>query len=167
MKQSIILYLVLTVLTGCGLGTSSENQTGVSGREIAAAAKPATEVVDAFHKALMTNDTNQALALLADDVLIYESGGAEASKAEYASHHLAADMAFLKNVTQSVVTRSAQASNDTALVTSQGKTIGTYKDKAIDSASTETVVLRLIGEQWKIVHIHWSSADNKPKLATP
>ena len=165
-KQSVILYLVFAVLTGCGLGTSAENQTKVLGREIDTVAKPAIKVVDAFHKALMTNDANQALALLADDVLIYESGGAEASKAEYASHHLAADMAFLKNVRQSIVTRSAQASGDTALVTSQGKTIGMYKDKAIDSVSTETMVLRLVGQQWKIVHIHWSSADNKPKLPT-
>lgn len=167
MKQSIILSLVLALLAGCGSGTPAENQTRRAGAKIDAAAKPATDVVDAFHKTLMTGDTNEALALLADDVLIYESGGAEASKAEYASHHLAADMAFLKNVTQSILARSAQANGDTALVTSQGKTIGTYKDKAIDSASTETMVLRLIEGQWKIVHIHWSSADNKPKLPTP
>jgi ketosteroid isomerase-like protein len=166
MKHSIILCLVLA-LTGCGFGTPAESQKSGAGREIDAAAKPATDVVDAFHKALTTSNTNQALALLADNVLIYESGGAEASKAEYASNHLAADMAFLKNVTQSVSARSAQANGDTAVVMSQGKAIGTYKDKALDSASTETMVLHLIKGQWKIVHIHWSSANNKPKSPTP
>ena len=104
------------------------------------------------------------MSLLADDVLIYESGYAETSKAEYASHHLEADMAFLKGVKQSVSARAAQASGDVAWVTSQGETTGTFKDKAIDSASTETMVLRLIDRQWKIIHIHWSSADNKPKV---
>jgi ketosteroid isomerase-like protein len=127
-------------------------------------AKPAVDAVDAFHKALTDGDTEQAMALLADDVLIYESGYAETGKAEYASHHLEADMAFLKGVKQSVSARSAQASGDVAWVTSQGETTGTYKDKAIDSASTETMVLRRIDGQWKIVHIHWSSADNKPKV---
>ena len=120
--------------------------------------------MDSFHKALTDGDTERAMSLLADDVLIYESGYAETSKAEYASHHLEADMAFLKGVKQSVSARAAQASGDVAWVTSQGETTGTFKDKAIDSASTETMVLRLIDRQWKIIHIHWSSADNKPKV---
>ena len=152
MKCFMIFGLALAVLAGCG---PSAQETNV--------AKPAENAVDAFHKALTDGDTEQAMALLADDVLIYESGYAETSKAEYASHHLEADMAFLKGVKQSVSARSAQAGGDFAWVTSKGETIGTYKDKAIDSASTETMVLRRNAGQWKIVHIHWSSADNKPK----
>jgi hypothetical protein len=35
---------------------------------------------------------------------------------------------------------------------------GTYKEKPIDRVTAETMVLRRIGKQWKIVHIHWSSA---------
>jgi hypothetical protein len=36
--------------------------------------------------------------------------------------------------------------------------IGTYKGKAVDRLTTETMVLRRVGAAWKIVHIHWSSA---------
>jgi ketosteroid isomerase-like protein len=163
MKHFIIFGMASAMLAGCGPGPTDTKSEKTRPTHTDVAVKPATDAVDAFHKALKDNDSRQALALLADDVLIYESGYAETSKAEYASHHLEADMAFLKGVKQSVLARSAQASGDIALVTSQGQTTGTYKDKTIDSASTETMVLRRNDGQWKIVHIHWSSADNKPK----
>lgn len=159
MKHFIIFGLASALLAGCGPGAPGANVAKTSQTQGDAAAKPAMNAVDAFHKALTDGDSKQALTLLADDVLIYESGGAETSKAEYASHHLDADMAFLKGVKQIVSARSAQASGDVAWVTSQGETTGTYKDKTIDSASTETMILRRSGGQWKIVHIHWSSAD--------
>ena len=54
----------------------------------------AARVVDAFHTALEHGDTEGTLALLAEDVLIFESGDAERSRDEYAEHHLAADAAF-------------------------------------------------------------------------
>jgi ketosteroid isomerase-like protein len=165
MKHYIIFGLVSATLAGCGTGTSIENQTKVAADpQIDATTKPAIDVVEGFHNALATADTKQAMAHLADDVLIYEGGAAETSKAEYASHHLEADIAFLKGVKQSVSARSAQMVDDVAWVTNQGETKGTYKDKAIDSDSTETMVLRRSDGQWKIVHIHWSSADNKPKV---
>lgn len=162
MKHFVILGLASTLLAGCGSAASDAGVEKKSQTPSDVTAKRAMEAVDAFHKALADDNSGQALALLADDVLIYESGGAETSKAEYASHHLDADMAFLKGVKQSVSARSAQASGDVAWVTSQGETTGTYKDKTIDSASTETMILRRSDGQWKIVHIHWSSADNKP-----
>lgn len=164
MKHFIIFGLASAALVGCGPTAPDASVAKTSQTQSDAAAKPVMDAVDAFHKALADGDANQALALLADDVLIYEGGGAETSKAEYASHHLDADMAFLKGVKQIVSARSAQASGDVAWVTSQGEATGTYKDKTIDSASTETMVLRRSDGQWKIVHIHWSSADKKPKV---
>lgn len=164
MKHFIIFGLASAMLVGCGPSAPDAKLETTSQTQSDAAAKSATNAVDAFHKALKDGDSKQALALLADDVLIYEGGYAETSKAEYASHHLEADMAFLKGVKQSVSARSAQAIGDVAWVTSQGQTTGTYKDKTIDSVSTETILLRQNDGQWQIVHIHWSSADNKPKV---
>lgn len=163
MKHFIIFGLASALLAGCGPSAPDAKVAKTSQTQSDAVAKPAADAVDAFHKALTDGDTEQAMALLADDALIYESGYAETSKAEYASHHLEADMAFLKGVKQSVSARAAQASGDVAWVTSQGETKGTYKDKAIDSASTETMVLRRNDGEWKIVHIHWSSAETKSK----
>ena len=132
---------------------------------VAASLPPATSaaamVVDAFHAALQRGDTNAAAALLAADALIFESGGVESSKAEYASHHLAADAAFAKATTRSVTKRSGRTVSDFAWIATEGTTKGTYKDRAINSVSTETMVLRRENGSWRIVHVHWSSANVK------
>jgi ketosteroid isomerase-like protein len=129
----------------------------------AAAASPkataeAEAVVDAFHAALSRGDTGAAAALLADDALIFEEGGAERSKAEYSAHHLPADAAFSKAVSSRVTRRLGGAAGGVAWVASEGRTSGTWAGKPIERLTTETMLLRRIDEKWKIVHIHWSSA---------
>lgn len=122
-------------------------------------ARDAAAVVDAFHAALRGDDTAGALALLADEVLIFEGGRVERSKAEYAAHHLAADAAFSKAVSSTLTRRSGGASGDTAWVASEGRTAGEYKGRPIDRVTAETIVLRRSGGAWKIVHIHWSGSE--------
>jgi ketosteroid isomerase-like protein len=117
----------------------------------------AARVVDAFHAALAKNDPNAALALLADNALIFEGGYVERSKAEDASHHLAADAAFASAVPSKLVRRSASADGDTVWVASETRTTGRFKDKAVDRLSTESMVVKKEATGWRIVHIHWSS----------
>ena len=58
----------------------------------------------AFHAALAAGDSAAALALLAPDAVVLESGEVE-TRAEYAAHHLAADIEFSRAVpSQRVVT---------------------------------------------------------------
>ena len=125
------------------------------------AARAAAAVVDVFHAALARGDTKAALALLADDALIFESGGVERGKAEYAAHHLAADAAFSQAVPANRNRRTASAIGSIAWVASEGRTTGNYKGKPVDRITSETMVLRRVGTDWKIVHIHWSSAAPK------
>lgn len=121
-------------------------------------ARGAAATVDAFHRALRRGDTRSAAALLAEDALIFEGGGVERTKQEYASHHLAADAAFSQAV-PSVLTRRAGHSNGAlAWIASEGRTTGTFRGKALDRITAETMVLRRAQRTWKIVHIHWSSA---------
>jgi ketosteroid isomerase-like protein len=115
-------------------------------------------VVDAFHSALARGDTKGAAALLADEALIFEEGGAERSKAEYVAHHLPADAEFSQVVRSVVAHRSRGASGSLAWVASEGRTSGIFKGKPIDLSTTETMLLRRTGSGWKIVHVHWSSA---------
>lgn len=122
-----------------------------------ASARAAAATVEAFHRALRAADMNGAAALLAKDALIYESGGVERSKTEYSSHHLPADAAFAKAVIRTVTRQSGDARGDLAWIATESRARGTYKGKAIDSASTETMVLRRDGATWRILHIHWSS----------
>lgn len=122
-------------------------------------ASAAAMVVDAFHSALQRGDTEAAAACLATDALIYESGSAERSMAEYAAHHLAADAGFAKVTTRLVTNRAAHTVGDFAWIATESITSGTYKDHAINSKSTETMVLFRQNGSWKIEHVHWSSAD--------
>lgn len=125
---------------------------------IASSARPAAAVVDAFHAALRRGDTKAALSHLAQNALIYEAGGVERGRQEYASHHLGADSAFAQAVPGTVTRRAGEAVGNVAWIATEGRTTGTFKGKAVDRVTTETMVLRRQGNAWKIVHIHWSSA---------
>ena len=125
---------------------------------LAPSARSAAATVDAFHSALRRGETQVAAALLANDILIFEGGGVERSRAEYESHHLGADAAFSKAVPSVLTRRSGEAHGAMAWIASEGRTTGTYKAKPIDRLTAETMVLRRVGRGWKIVQIHWSSA---------
>jgi ketosteroid isomerase-like protein len=128
---------------------------------VAHAGETAEGTVTGFHKALEQGDRAAALAALSDTVRIFEQGWVESSKAEYASHHLDSDIAFAKVVQNSTTDVDVQVDGMTAVVTRQGKTTGTFEGKPVDSIGLETMVLRKVDGDWKIVHIHWSSRKAK------
>lgn len=96
--------------------------------------------------------------MLADDALIFEEGGAERSKAEYAAKHLPADAAFSKLVPSTITRRAGSLNGSLAWVASEGRMTGIYNGKTLDQVTTETMLLRRDERGWKIVNIHWSSA---------
>jgi len=124
------------------------------------AAEPAAAVVDSFHAALRRGDGKAALALLDDNLVVFESGHAELSKAEYQSKHLNADMEFTKAVDEKVTLRSGHVEGELAWIETQGRTSGSFRGKKVDRATTETMILKRTGGSWKIVHIHWSSGSH-------
>jgi len=130
----------------------------VSPTVVEPAARPAAAVVDGFHAALRKGDGKAALQLMAGDALVYESGHVEHGKAEYQAAHLDGDMEFSRAVTQVTTARVGHAQGDVAWIASEGRTSGSFRGKPVDRATTETMVLRRSAGQWRIVHIHWSSA---------
>ncbi|MDO9451948.1 MAG: nuclear transport factor 2 family protein [Stagnimonas sp.] len=119
----------------------------------------------AFQAAMKSGDAALVKRWLAPEVLIYEGGAAERSRDEYAAHHLGADMAFLKKSRVEILKQSSGGSDDAAWVTTESRIRGeSSKGKSIDLASTETALLKRTAEGWRIVHLHWSSQDFKPKL---
>ena len=109
-----------------------------------------------FHAALEKGDSASALALLASDVTILESGGVE-TLAEYRSHHLAADIEFAKAVPSKRTVVSVNVAGGVAWVSSTSLTQGTNNGRAVNSAGAELIVLKKVGADWKISAIHWSS----------
>jgi len=113
-------------------------------------------VVNGFHAALAAGDSAAALAFLAPDAVILESGGLE-SRAEYAAHHLGADMAFSREVPSTRVTTEVFQDGGTAWVASVTTAKGTYRGREISSQGAELMVLSRTAGGWRIRAIHWSS----------
>jgi ketosteroid isomerase-like protein len=113
-------------------------------------------VIERFHAALASGDSSAALALLAPDVAVQESGGAETLQ-EYRSHHLPGDIQFARAVPRSRTPIKVTIAGDVAWATSTGVTQGEYRGRAINSNSAELMVLTRSGAGWLIRAIHWSS----------
>jgi ketosteroid isomerase-like protein len=122
-------------------------------------ARAAAAAVDAFHAALRRGDARAALALVADDALVFEEGRAERSKAEYAAQHAAADAAFSKAVAATKLRRTGYAASDLAWISTESRTRGRFRGQDVDRIMVETMVLRRHSGSWRIIHIHWSSAQ--------
>lgn len=117
-------------------------------------------VVNAYHRALASGDSAAAMALLAPDVIIQESGSVE-TRSEYAGHHLPGDMRFAQALPG---VRSAQrvvVVGNVAWSTSTSVTKGRYRDREINSAGTEMMVLTRDAGRWRIRAIHWSTRAMK------
>src|SRR5215213_6277990 len=93
---------------------SAVSPTAGYGAEVTASEAQVAAPVNAFHSALRRGDAAGAAALLAEDALIFEEGGAERSRAEYVARHLAADIEFSGAVPGIVTSRSARASDGLA-----------------------------------------------------
>lgn len=127
------------------------------------AAQPVIAVVEQFSKTLQAADFNSVRELLAEDVLILESGGAERSREEYLGHHAVSDAAFLKGAHVQVKQRVARVEGPLAWVGTESELHAMKDGKALTLLSTETMILKKAGADWRIVHIHWSS---RPKTET-
>ena len=127
-----------------------------------AAVQPAVATVDAFSKALQAADFATVEALLASDVLILESGGAERSRQEYLHHHARSDAAFLKAAHVRMLKRTARTEGDLVWVGTESEIHASKDGKPLTLLTAETMVLKRSDDRWRIVHIHWSS---RPKPA--
>ena len=125
------------------------------------AQKSPSNAWDGFHLAIVKADRAAAASVLAADVQIFESGFVERSRDEYLSSHFESDAKLARAVTRKVTKRSEQMTGNMAIILEETESSGNYEGKPIKLIGTETAILRSNGEDWQIVHIHWSS--RKPK----
>jgi len=137
------------------LGVTHPAAQGTVGDSAAVAA-----VVDRYHRALESADSVAALALLATDAVILESGGVE-TREEYRSHHLPADIAFARAVKGVRGPIRVVVRGDVAWATSTSTAQGEFRGRAINSAGAELMVLTRTTAGWKINAIHWSSRTRR------
>ena len=151
-------WALLAVLVGAAApaapATAQEHagHTTMDGADATAVAA----VVERFHAALASGDSATVLALLAPEARILESGGVE-TRAEYASHHLPADIAFASAVARERGPVEVTVNGDVAWAVSTSRSQGTYRDRPVDSRGAELVVLTREDGAWRIQAVHWSS----------
>lgn len=112
-------------------------------------------VADALFAALQSGNTEAVKKILAEDVVILEGGHAQTSRSDYMSGHMKSDMAFLPNITNTILDRKVSQAGDLAWVITQSKTEGQYKDTVIDELSREMLVMKHDGHNWRVTLIHW------------
>lgn len=154
--KRLILIAVLALLAPAAMA----HETAVApaaAQVLNEAADPAIAVVDAFHAALGSGESEAVLALLSDEVMVLEEGGAERSREEYAGHHLPADMAYAAATEAEITRRVAWVEGDIAWVLTEGRTSGAFNGRPVYRLTAETMILHRQAEGWRIRHIHWSS----------
>lgn len=158
-----IAVLACSLLTACvsipaaAPAHDAAAQADAGNLPIARQADAAVAVVDQFAAAIKAGDRERAGALLAEDVLILESGKAQRSRAEYLGGHAVNDAAFLKDAQIRITQRSARVEDDLAWVATESELQVTQDGKPMTRLSSETMVLKNTAAGWRIVHIHWSS----------
>lgn len=146
-RAGLRAWLIATLVAASG---------GLAAQPAPADAASAQAAVRAFHEALRQGDTQAAQKLLAADAVILESGEIE-SRAEYLSHHLAADIEFAKAVPSRVTASEATVSGQTAWVRSATLSQGTFRQRRVKLAGAELVILTRTADGWEIRAVHWSS----------
>lgn len=120
-----------------------------------------TDIVDQFHRALETNNTAGALALLARDVVVFEFGLVDPTLEAYAFAHLPFDMDYKQQTNWEQTSRRMGGAGDIRWVLTTYRVTGDLGEAGrIDEAHLETMILQRISDAWRIVHMHWSSVDS-------
>ena len=163
-RTARLLGLAVTPLLLAAIHTDAHAMSSMASQSLQSdVADTATDVVNAFHAALKRGDATAALNLMAEDVVIFESGGVERNRAEYETHHLKSDAAFSAATTRTPVSQTIASYGNLSSVMSVEFVKGTFRDRPINSRSVETMVLRKTEGRWRIIHIHWSSANIQSK----
>lgn len=157
-KKTIISGLVVLGFVSVATGGVAVRRSAEGAQTDSAAV---VTVVERYHRALADGDTVAALALLATDAIILESGDVE-TRDEYRSRHLAADIVFARAVPSTRGTVRVTIQSDVAWAISTSRTQGTYRGRAIDSQGAELMVVTREQAAWKIRAVHWSSHAARP-----
>jgi ketosteroid isomerase-like protein len=147
---------IAIALAAFSAGASAQHEGHANMSDSAAVAA----VVSKYHDALAAGDSVAALALLADDAVILETGGVE-TRAEYRSHHLPGDINFAKAIRSQRGPVHVRIRGDVAWSTGTSTTQGEMNGRTINSTGAELMVLVRTAQGWKISAIHWSSRQRR------
>jgi len=143
----------------------------LAGAAWAQTSKLPADAVDGFHAALKRKDTGGALSYLDRSLVVFEFGVADPTVEAYALSHLLRDIDMAAVSDWTLQARRVGGSGNERWVLSTYHVTGKLPDgKAIDEVMQETAIVRLVGDSFRIVHLHWSSDKSwtqPPRPAAP
>lgn len=157
---AIVAFLLNAAMVTPRPGIVGPTPTNV-GRVSADDSSDVVAVVVRFDALMTAGDSAGLLALLADDVVVLESGGME-TRAEFRSHHLPADIRFARAVKGKQGPITVRIQGDVAWASSTTAVEGEVGGRSINSVSAELMILSREAGGWKIRAIHWSSRSRRP-----
>lgn len=122
-------------------------------------------VMEAFHHALAEGDGEAALALLHENATILEGGHLQ-TRSQYASGHLASDMEFARAIDTEIVSRSMEASEEQAMVSTRTRLSGEFRGESVDQEISETAGLVRTQDGWRIASLVWTAASETTREET-
>ena len=158
MMQRFAGRMLVCGLLTAGVASTANAQTS-AGSSTPTVSTPAT-VVGQFHAALAAGDSIAAARLLDTGVVVLESGDLE-TRAAYLRDHLSADIKFARSAKSVRQVKRVEQHEGTAWVVSTSRATGKFEGRAVDSDGAELIVLRRVGQDWRIVAIHWSSHKHR------
>lgn len=153
---------VFRVASGSDGARPPHSQTDASANDSLDVAR----TLERWTRALGAGDSAAALAVLASDAVILESGDVE-TREEYRAHHLREDIAFVRAVRSTRSPARVVVQGDVAWATSTTLTRGTFADRAVNAVGAEMAVLTRTPGGWRIRAIHWSSHSQRAPGTMP
>ena len=148
MHRSLALGLALALAAGVPPSVRAQTPRADSVAAVSA--------VEQFQASLAAADSAMAVSLLADDVLIVESGHIQ-TRAEYLGGHLGADMKASQGSKGVRTVVKASIVGDAAYIVSKTVTPPTGAQGSTGSELAELMVLSKTSTGWMIRAVHWSS----------
>ena len=152
-SRSVLVSAGVSLAAHAVLATAAAQQPGMASDSAAVVA-----TVDAYHRALAGGDSAAVAMLLAPDAMILESGHVE-TREQYMGGHLRGDIAFARAVPRERGEIRVVVHGDAAWAASTSTTKGEYRERPVNSAGAELMVLRRTPDGWRIAAIHWSARN--------
>lgn len=163
MKSFALIVLIIFVFTFSAFG-----QKGAGGRAAPDPSKAVTEAFDRLIEGIRQTDVDKVMSVYDknDRILFFNYSGSATIGWENMRTNRESLYAKVRDVSLDITGRRVEMlSKTSAYVTCKWKQSQVYDEKLESSTGRMTLIFKLIGKDWKVVHLH-TSPDAPPATRT-
>lgn len=114
--------------------------------------------IETYRQAMNNRDLAAMRQVFHPDLLVFEMGGVNRGRSDYLEHHLGPELKELKSWKTGPANTAIEVDGKLAVAIADFTYEATMLNgKTSRGVATETLVLALTPDGWKIRHLHWSS----------